>query len=140
MPEKLQHYSAFRIALVYATLASLWIYYSDSFIYSISEDVARLTYYQNLKGLFFVLASALIIYALIKTAFKRVENNKQFFKSIFDSANAGLVIAIPGQPLKANAAYKRLSGLDLEKVNERFIQKYVHPEDQTEMRAYIART
>ncbi len=54
-----------RIALIYLTLASLWILLSDRVLYwAVAADSASFLFWQTTKGWLFVIASSLIIYLL----------------------------------------------------------------------------
>jgi two-component system, OmpR family, phosphate regulon sensor histidine kinase PhoR len=58
--------SALEIAAIYAVLGALWILLSDSVLESMVPDPAMLTRLQTVKGWFYVLATALLLYALIR--------------------------------------------------------------------------
>lgn len=53
-----------RIAILYLIISALWIALSDALLYQWFDDPMRMTYWQGLKGWFFILASALLMYAL----------------------------------------------------------------------------
>lgn len=55
-----------RIALIYAVFGGLWIWWSDSLLFTLVSDGPTLTRLQNYKGWGFVLASALLIFFLIQ--------------------------------------------------------------------------
>jgi len=55
---------AFAIALVYLALGTIWIVFSDQWAYQATDDPASLTQVQTWKGVFYVLASALVIFGL----------------------------------------------------------------------------
>jgi PAS domain S-box-containing protein len=61
-----------RIAIFYAIFGGLWIIFSDALLDVLIADRALYTRLQTYKGWFFVAASALLIYSLIKQ-----ENDKQ---------------------------------------------------------------
>ena len=54
-----------KVAGIYALLSSLWIIYSDHFLYSLGLDATTLTYLQTYKGLAFVTLSSLLIGFLV---------------------------------------------------------------------------
>jgi HD-GYP domain-containing protein (c-di-GMP phosphodiesterase class II) len=56
----------YRVPLIYLIFGVLWILASDLFLESIITNPHELTNFQTYKGWFFVLASALIIYFLLK--------------------------------------------------------------------------
>lgn len=53
-----------RIAILYLVISALWIALSDALLYQWLDDPMRMTYWQGLKGWFFILASALLMYTL----------------------------------------------------------------------------
>ncbi|MDQ2075505.1 bifunctional diguanylate cyclase/phosphodiesterase [Marinimicrobium sp. ABcell2] len=53
-----------RIAILYFVIGALWILVSDTLLYRLVDDPVRLTYWQSVKGWFFILASTLLLYAL----------------------------------------------------------------------------
>lgn len=58
--------SAFRITLVYIAVASLWILLSDRAISLVTDDVAALTAYSSLKGLFYMSVTGLMLFLMIR--------------------------------------------------------------------------
>ncbi len=61
----------FRVAVIYAIASLLWILFSDNIVDAISVDRTTLTELQTLKGWFFVLCSALLIFLLVRFHFRR---------------------------------------------------------------------
>ncbi|MCL4861536.1 MAG: PAS domain S-box protein [Caldilineaceae bacterium] len=55
-----------RIALIYAAFGGIWIWWSDHLLFTLVSDGPTLTRLQNYKGWGFVLASALLIFILIR--------------------------------------------------------------------------
>lgn len=62
---------ALPVALIYAAFAVAWIVYSDQVIGIWVRDPDRLTEIQTLKGLFFVVSTALILWAMVRRGFAR---------------------------------------------------------------------
>lgn len=58
--------SAIRITLVYLAVASLWILLSDRAVALFTEDVASLTLYSSIKGLFYVSVTGLMLFLMIR--------------------------------------------------------------------------
>jgi two-component system, OmpR family, phosphate regulon sensor histidine kinase PhoR len=58
--------TALEIAAIYAVLGALWILLSDSLLEALVTDPAMLTRFQTFKGWFYVLATALLLHALIR--------------------------------------------------------------------------
>lgn len=56
----------YKITLAYLILGSLWILFSDKFLYQIIPDRLQLTTIQTLKGWFFVIATATLFFSFIR--------------------------------------------------------------------------
>ena len=65
-------FSAFRIAFIYFFVATLWIIYSDLIIGTLFKDQELLTRYQTVKGLFFVIVTATLLFFMIKASQKKL--------------------------------------------------------------------
>lgn len=68
--------AAFRIAFIYAGFSTLWILFSDQIVLFYFKEAEILTRIQIVKGWFFILITALIIYSLLHkeiTELKRTE-------------------------------------------------------------------
>jgi len=63
--------SAFRITLIYAVFASLWIVLSDRAITLFTDSVDILTTYASIKGLFFVTITSIMLFVLIRNEIAR---------------------------------------------------------------------
>jgi PAS domain S-box-containing protein len=58
------------IALIYASVATLWIYFSGRLLSSVVPTVAEFRYWQMVKGFFFVATTATLLYCLIRSHIK----------------------------------------------------------------------
>ena len=58
--------SPFAIALTYAVIAGLWIFFSDWLLADVIQNSRMLTKFQTYKGWFFVAVTTLILYLLLK--------------------------------------------------------------------------
>ncbi|MEP7383618.1 MAG: hypothetical protein ABI910_18175, partial [Gemmatimonadota bacterium] len=65
------------IAMAYALLGSLWIVWSDSAVLAVVRDQQALTRLQTYKGWFFVVVSAVLIYALVSRRVKALNASLQ---------------------------------------------------------------
>lgn len=59
---------ALRVTAIYAVVSGLWIALSDGWVARIFSDPAQLTWAQTMKGWFFVAASSVIIFVLVRRA------------------------------------------------------------------------
>ena len=68
--------SAFKISIIYLLFSLLWIYFSDNAISFIADDSEKITYFQTIKGLFFVTLSSILLYFLSKQFFVNLQEEK----------------------------------------------------------------
>ncbi|MCF7926202.1 MAG: diguanylate cyclase [Candidatus Izimaplasma sp.] len=70
--------SAFRVSIIYLLFSASWIFLSDYILLVVIDDVYQYRYTSTIKGLFFIVISALIIYYLVKrevSLIKKAEDN-----------------------------------------------------------------
>lgn len=63
--------TAFKVALIYALFAALWIVFSDQIIDMIAVDKTMLSVMQTWKGLVFVMVTAVLVFLLVQHFFRR---------------------------------------------------------------------
>jgi len=63
---------ALGIAVLYAALGVLWIFASDTFVASISNDPDWLAAAQRYKGVFYVLTTSMVLFFLVNAGYKRL--------------------------------------------------------------------
>ncbi|MHB1050955.1 MAG: PAS domain S-box protein [Bacteroidota bacterium] len=110
---------SFRTALLYAGVAGLWIYFSDSLAATFVEDLSTLNIIQTYKGLFFVLVSSFLLYLILRTQLRQLEHlqksglvkeqqlkvkEEQYRLMIEKSSDAILLTKTDGTILSANPA------------------------------------
>jgi len=112
-PAEKRDYSAVRIALVYALVATLWIFLSDLLLSGVTN--ARLLISLSVvKGLGFVLITAGLLYVLVQRAINRILHTEAQVALIFDSVNDAILLFYledgrPGRFIAGNqAAVERL--------------------------------
>lgn len=105
---------ALRMAIGYALFGCLWIVGSDSLVASLFDTPAALTLAQSWKGLFFVLLSALLIFALGALFMRALALSERRYRSLFADSPEALVIydLDDARVVDANAAAGRLLGHD----------------------------
>ncbi len=88
----LRHNSAFRIGIIYLIISALWIFFSDQLILYLSRDLQSITNYQTIKGVFFVIATTIIIYFLIFNELKKknelinkINTNERWYNTLFSN-------------------------------------------------------
>ncbi|MBA4405984.1 hypothetical protein C0389_01790 [bacterium] len=108
---------AFRIVSIYLTLSLLWIFFTDKLVFNFISDVKTLNLVSSIKGWFFVVATTLLLYDLIRRAINEVTTAKQQlieseikFRSIFENSVDAIGVSKEGNHVFINPAYVTLFG------------------------------
>ena len=113
---------AFVIASIHAVVGFLWIAYSDAFVLKMIDDVNVLTLIQTYKGWGYVFVTAILLYFLIYTLFKRhsdqlqkkqqeVEKSRQLFKTVLQQIPDAIYVKdLTGRYIYLNGATANLLG------------------------------
>lgn len=131
--KKLYINTAFRIAFTYLIISLLWIFFSDSLVAQLSPNTNVLNFLQTIKGWFFVVVTALLIYYFInkkiqreKALRKSVQKQKEKMETILQqSPNPTIVFNENGEVILLNQVLLNRTGYSYEEVNtlEKWIQK-----------------
>lgn len=117
--------AAFRIVAVYAMIGGLWILCSDTVLGWIIHDPRLMTRIGMYKGLFFVLATAALLYQLIvryllrvAEASRRVSESEERFRTIYDSMGESVLVMNPdtGKVVDVNKTVTGMYGYTREEV------------------------
>lgn len=112
-------HAALKIALIYAALSWGWILGSDALLQSLlsEETIERITHFQTLKGLLFVTATAVLIFALIHQAVGKIhasqralEQSEDRYRRLVEWAPNGICIQVDGKISYANRALANILG------------------------------
>lgn len=80
------------ITLTYLVLGIVWILFSDSVAENlVSDDIRQMSTYQSIKGVFFVVITALIIYILINRLYNRVKRRNIDLELLFKNPDLGIL-------------------------------------------------
>ncbi len=95
--------TAIKIAAIYALLSALWILFSDQFILSLTSDHVHQAHLQTIKGWFFVVFTAVLLFFLIR-------------RSLNSQHSYEVALSKSEQKYKTLIAYSPIAhyGLDLE--------------------------
>ena len=73
-------FTALKIALIYFFISFLWVLFSDNLLVLLAPSMPAYVTFSSYKGIFFVLATTIIIFYLIKrTARKVLSNQKEYY-------------------------------------------------------------
>ncbi len=114
--------AAWRIAGIYAILAGIWIFLSDRALASMvsADTLARLTHFQTLKGLFFVLATASLLWLAVdrhtramERAAVRTRRIDAEYRQLVEQAEEGVwALDAAGMTTFANQRLEEMLGTD----------------------------
>ncbi len=109
---------AIKVSFFYIFFSILWILFSDSILHEFVKDSEALALMQSLKGIFFILVTAILIYFLFNKYFKEEENLRQSLENVFNNVGVPIVIYNEdGIPLKINNVWFKLTGYKYEEVS-----------------------
>ncbi|MFO8235424.1 MAG: ATP-binding protein [Bacteroidales bacterium] len=135
-------YSALKISLVYFVISFIWIFFSDKIVEIFAEDTTDLTHYQTVKGVMFIMVSALIIFGLIykelkekNTIIKKINESEQKYRTFIKETQEGiyrfeLKLPLPvHKPLKEQVKHIYQNAY-LAECNEAFAKTYGYTTDE----------
>ncbi|MEN2986006.1 MAG: PAS domain S-box protein [Thermodesulfovibrionaceae bacterium] len=113
---------ALSIVLFYALIGALWIVFSDRILASLIKDFELYARFQTYKGWFYVCATAILLYLLIKAYVSRVERYERELKKqldynrlLFEKSSMGLALCrMDGTLIDVNEAYAKIIGRTVE--------------------------
>lgn len=104
-----------RIAAIYAVLGALWILFSDQLLAALvgEEDPAALTRLQTVKGWFYVLVTAGLLYELIRRHTVAIGRSEEALRATLEGMpDAVLIIDPEERVVDVNRAALELAGVD----------------------------
>ncbi len=115
-------WTPFRIVSLYALIGVLWILFSDRVLFALITDPATLTGLQTVKGWFYVLTTALLLYFLIAGMFSRLKRmyrdllrEKEYSNNLIQQLPIGLALCtMDGSLVEVNPAFARILGRNVE--------------------------
>jgi two-component system, sensor histidine kinase and response regulator len=114
-----ERHSVFRIVLVYAFVAALWILLSDEAVELLLSDPALIVRVSMIKGWLFVAVTALLLYLLMRRLVARIENENarhrstlKLLESITHTSGDGIVAKdAQGRYILVNPAAEAIVGV-----------------------------
>jgi PAS domain S-box-containing protein len=127
-----------RTSIIYWLFGIIWIFLTDFILENTVQDPTILTRIQNVKGWFFVTASALLIFFLFRfyarSSIRDEENlrdSEEKFRYVFESANVGKSITSPDGKISVNKAFADMLGYTREELAHKTWQMLT-PEEEIE--------
>jgi PAS domain S-box-containing protein/putative nucleotidyltransferase with HDIG domain len=114
---------ALKISAIYLVISGTWIIFSDKLVSMFSDSSETLTMMQTGKGWFFVIVTALLLYALIYRANKtlvkyqtKTEEHDRKYKTLFESAQDGIFLIKDTRIVDCNTQGPKIFGGSREQV------------------------
>lgn len=131
-----------KIVIVYILFGCLWIFLSDKLLIWFNSEGERLTYFQTIKGCFFVLVTAGALYLLIDRAMKTVRESQiarqetsQQYSELVENANDFIyTVDLKGKFTSVNGAGKKITGYSREEISKLSLENIIAPEYQQNFR------
>lgn len=131
----------FRIAVLYGLFSMLWILFSDRLLTIIIADQETILNLSTLKGAVFVLVTAMLLYWLIQSGYKNLQEsekalikdraNLERYRLLADEVLDIIIFISPeGQIIDANEAAVKRYGYTREELTNMPMHKLRLPEDQ----------
>lgn len=119
-----------KITLIYALIGGLWIIFSDRWAAALVTNPVALTEIQTYKGWFYIMATALLLYLLIKRDMTALQENEDRFRATFEQAAVGIAhVGLEGQWLRVNQKLCDIVGYSREELAQLTFQKITYPDD-----------
>src|SRR5262245_587510 len=100
-----------KITLLYAVIGGVWILLSDKLVALLFTNIGQMSLAQTYKGWCYTVATASLLYYLIKKNRKSLENINQNYVDIFKSAEEGIFRSSPeGHFILVNPAMAKIFG------------------------------
>ena len=126
----------YKLTFIYLLFGIVWIFFSDHILEKMITDKEFLTSFQSIKGTFYVVITALLLFVLIRNHFKKLEitsgkvaETENRYKTLYDNSlfafqslnNEGHIVDINKQWLNVLGYQKK------EVISKRF-EDFVHPD------------
>lgn len=141
----------YKITIVYLILGILWIYFSDNLVSLLFDDQGKndITYFQTLKGFFYVALTALILFFMIRSYRAKVSErlnllkekkeieeqivkNNTFFKALITNSHDGIIVYGQNRIIQfASPSACRLLGYEDYFLEGKSIVDFTVPEDSS---------
>jgi len=133
--------SPIKITIIYASFACLWILFSDYMLAIFAYDSGMMRQLQTVKGWFFVIVTAALLYMLTKRHTSeiitsgekiqhRLRDSEQRFRAAFDSAPTGMdLLSTSGNYFKVNESFCSMLGHSRKALNNTSWIEFTHPDD-----------
>jgi two-component system sporulation sensor kinase A len=127
----------FKATLVYILSACLWTFLSDYILFAWTNDAARITQFQTLKGWFFILVTGIILFILLYCYQKRQEDmtktlieTEAKYRTLVEEALVGVYIYQDGRYCYVNPRFCEIMGYSQDEIVAGDAFDLILPEDR----------
>lgn len=125
------------ISLSYAVISALWVIITDYLLADMITNTEMLTLYQTIKGWFFIIATAFLLYYFIRSSFKKIEDassalvtSENKYRMLLEEASDGIILADPaGNIIEGNSKILQLLGYSSPELTKMNLRDLVLAED-----------
>lgn len=119
------------ITFIYLILGLMWITTSDQIaVMWFSDNLTELASFQIIKGILFILITALILYLLIRRLYRELATYKEDLNLLFSNPKLGILKLRPdGNIIYASATLHKMLGYKKERLTEKSFREITHPGD-----------
>ncbi len=126
----------YKITLIYLATGIIWILFSDAVVDNLQINQALLTFIQSIKGIFYVSATALLLYILVDRNSKaedsikeKLKESTEKYKSLYDqSPLAYQSLDVDGCFIDINPAWSKTLDYEREEVIGEWFGNFLHPD------------
>lgn len=133
--------AAFKVAATYLVAAVLWIVLSDRVVLAVTDTVEHTVAVETAKGIGFVIASAIVIYLLVRRALRRQRAAQKERDAVLEVVNDGVWTFDGSFPQgRFNARLCELLGETGDSIDTSWTawRERIHPDDRPGIEAMIA--
>ncbi len=126
----------YKITAIYLTVGILWIIFSDSFLKNMVTNENLLTFFQSVKGIFYVTTTSILLFFLIRKntqtqsiVEEQLVESKEKYKSLYEQAPlAYQSLNTDGNFIDINPQWCTTLGYNREEVIGKWFGDFLHPD------------
>ncbi|MEX0994937.1 MAG: PAS domain S-box protein [Balneolaceae bacterium] len=129
--EQIFHLSTVKVVFIYLLISILWIVSTDRLLEFLVSDPAYLTRIQTLKGWFFVMATSVLLFWLIKRLNQSSDEQLDRMQTMFNNVGIGILNIHDGKIVNCNRTVARFLNCKMEDFNGMEFKDLILPNHQS---------